>query len=330
MAFKSVIEPSLERLPLLEVLHVERYEGRDFVVSHIIRRNIFTEFDAKLSRHLGALRGAGFPSISVSVRLRERNEAEGWRQARALSFPSVPHALASIGRRALGKGKAATMRLHYQGFHDTAERGQGLRRIIRPEDLEVLEAALSATRHLGESAFLDITGDFDLVMVKPANEDLAPVMFDLYNRRVTIPGTETGSRDSIDTALFDFDRFVAENPAARSYLANARHGLVAAKELSVHQFRAAAEDRIIAVDKTLSGRALEFHRLDAVVGLVARLKAGLGDDLRGLSEDARITAFDWAMAIERESDAPARRPATPVRPVLTARGSGRSAAYSTV
>ena len=62
--------------------------------------------------------------------------------------------------------------------------------------------------------------------------------------------------------------------------------------------REAAERQILNFDRALAGRPLEGHRLDSVVALVERLKAGLGTSLNGLSEDARITALDWSVSIE--------------------------------
>ena len=70
--FKTFVEPSLERSPVLEVSHVERHQKRDYIVTQTIQRNVFTDFDRKLSRHLAATRGAGFPAFTVAVRVSER------------------------------------------------------------------------------------------------------------------------------------------------------------------------------------------------------------------------------------------------------------------
>ncbi|MEM8625784.1 MAG: hypothetical protein AAGG47_20030, partial [Pseudomonadota bacterium] len=40
----------------------------------------------------------------------------------------------------------------------------------------------------------------------------------------------------------------------------------------------------------------------AVLSLVARLRAGLGENLAGVSEDARIIALDWADNVENGTD----------------------------
>ena len=70
--FKAVVERNLERIPVLEVSHVERLQGSDYIITQIIQRNVFTDFDRKLSRHLAATRGAGFPAFTVAVQVNER------------------------------------------------------------------------------------------------------------------------------------------------------------------------------------------------------------------------------------------------------------------
>jgi len=99
-----------------------------------------------------------------------------------------------------------------------------------------------------------------------------------------------------------------QSTEARTYLATLRHMLIAQKEQAVLDFRAAAEQRILQFDRALQGRPLDGFRMDAVVSLVSRLKAGLGTSLIGLSEDARITAFEWAATIERDSGAAEAQP----------------------
>ncbi|GMG80959.1 hypothetical protein LNKW23_01710 [Paralimibaculum aggregatum] len=296
--FKSVVEPCLERVAVIEVLHTERHEGREFVISHLLRRNIFTDFDRRLSRHLAAVRGAGFPSVSVSARVRERNDRHGWQPCAPADHASVPHALAAIARRAVGETGSANLRLHYHGLGEQEREGQGLRRAIETEDVDILEAALEGCQQVGDFAFMEVTGDFDLIMVKPPEPSLQPIVMDLFNRRLTMPPVPGLTNEHASMPLFDFQRVVSENAAARTYMAALRHMLVAQKERAVLEFRAAAEQRILDFEHALRGRNLESFRLDAVISLVTRLKAGLGDSLAGLSEDAQITAFDWAEAIE--------------------------------
>lgn len=295
--FRQVVEPNLERVAVIEVLHEERHEGRDFVISHLLRRNIFTELDRKLSRHLAAVRGAGFPAVSVSVRVRDRASPQGWQPCAPADYSSVPHALAAIARRAVEQTGRATLRLHYHGLDQPEREAQGLRRTVEKDDIDILEAALAGCQQVGELAFLEITGDFDLVMVKPPEGTLQPIVMDLFNRRLTIPPVPGLTSQHVSVPLFDFEKVVAESLEARTYMATLRHLLIAQKERAVLEFRAAAEQRILDFEHALRGRNLESFRLQAVMQLVARLKAGLGDSLSGLSEDAQITAFDWAAAI---------------------------------
>jgi len=297
--FETIVEPSIERVAVIEVLHVERHEGRDFVVSHVLRRNIFTEFDRRLSRHLAAVRGGGFPSVTASIRVRDRREKGAWQVCPPVNFSSIPAALATIARRAIGKADSATLRLHYQGLEDDERETTGVRRIIECEELDILDAALKSCEGFGEIAFLDITGDFDLVMIQPPDPKLPAIIMDLFKRRLTIPPVQGITSDPVSVPLFDFQKVVAENSDARTYMAALRHSMMAQKERAVLDFRSAAEDRILDFERAMRGRALEGFRLDAVISLVARLKSGLGDSLAGLSEDAQITAFDWATVIEQ-------------------------------
>lgn len=297
--FESIVEPSIERVAVIEVLHVERHDGRDFVISHLLRRNIFTDFDKRLSRHLAAVRGGGFPTVTATVRVRDRRDKSAWQDCPKVDFPSIPHALAAIARRAIGKADSATLRLHFQALDEKDRKTTGLRRIIEREELDILDAALKSCEEFGEIAFLEITGDFDLMMIQPPDPALPAILMDLFKRRLTIPPVPGITADHVSVPLFDFQKVIAENNEARTYMAALRHSMMAQKERAVLDFRAAAEQRILDFERALRGRELQGFRLDAVVSLVARLKSGLGDSLIGLSEDAQITAFDWAAAIER-------------------------------
>ncbi len=296
--FRKIVEPSLERVAVIEVLHVERHEGRDFVISHLLRRNILTEFDARLSRHLAATRGDGFPHVTVSVRVRDRREEGAWQGAAPVDYPSIPHALCAIARRAVGRADSATLRLHYHALEEEERTAQGIRRVIDRDEVEILETALAHCQQLGEFAFLDITGDFDLIMIKPPDGSMRPIVMDLFNRRLTIPPVPGVTGGQVSAPLFEFERTIKETTDARTYLAALRNAMMQHKERAVLEFRAAAEKRILDFEYALRGRPLEDFRLEAVVALVARLKAGLGESLAGLSEDAQITAFDWALTIE--------------------------------
>ncbi len=293
--FKAFVEPSLERIPVLEVSHVERHQQREYIITQTIQRNVFTDFDRKLSRHLAATRGAGFPAFTVSVKVSERGSGGPARFLSPAHHASVPHALKGIADRAA----ARCGRVDLTMYHDdpcAGDRGAGLRRELTTDDIEALDASLSICRHLGEAEFLDISGDFDIVIAGPPGE-LKPIIMHLQNGSVSMPCTNGTAITPFECPIHGFASHVTGNVLAQGYLARARHALVATKEAAVLEFRAAAENRILAFDRALAGRPLDGHRLDAATALIERLKAGLGGSLNGLSEDAQITALDWSAAI---------------------------------
>jgi hypothetical protein len=173
---------------------------------------------------------------------------------------------------------------------------------MRKGDVSALTAALEFCAALGEAEFLELSGDYDLLVVQPASTDHKPVTIDIFRGSLTVHAVYGDGKDVFEGPLFDQRRLMLENPVVRSYLAATRHALAAAKEDAVLTFRAAAESRILNFDRALAGKPLDDYRLDAVISLVARLKAGLGENLSGLSEDAQITALDWSASIERATD----------------------------
>jgi len=57
---------------------------------------------------------------------------------------------------------------------------------------------------------------------------------------------------------------------------------------------------LVSFDRALAGRPLEGARQEIASGLIARLMAGMGSSLNGLSEDAQLAALDWSAAIGPE------------------------------
>jgi len=309
--YQRVIEPSLAKVAIVEVRHVERHNGREYVISHLVRKNVLTAFDAKLSRHLAAVKGEGLPQVSVAVRVQLRDQSEGWRSCPGMEHPSVPHALVAIARRAIGQSSSATLRLYFHDLDSEEPRRSGQRREVERDEIEILEAALRAHRQMGDPVFVEFSGDLDLMMLSPPGDQVQPIVIDLVNRRLTVPAVKGLNTEPITGAMFDFDRFVADNHSVRTYLATARQQVSAAKERAVLEFRAAAEDRIIEFDQALNGRSIELHRLEAMISLISRLKAGLGEGLAGLSEAAQITAFEWAAEIDARDLTGTRHAGTP-------------------
>jgi hypothetical protein len=288
---------------VLEVSHVERHQKRDYVVTQTIQRNVFTDFDRKLSRHLAATRGAGFPAFTVAVRVNERGSDAPPRSLSPAHHESVPHALKGIADRALALCGRVVLLVNN---NDTGagDRVAGVRREVGADDMEALDAALNICRHLGEAEFLDISGDFDIIIAGPPGE-LNPIVMHLQNGSISMPCTSGSAITPFECPIHGFASHAAGNVLAQGYMARARHAMVATKEAAVLEFRAAAENRILSFDRALAGRPMDGHRLDAAIALVARLKAGLGGSLIGLSEDAQITALDWSAAIAAGDGRPA-------------------------
>ncbi|MBK0397972.1 hypothetical protein H0I76_02115 [Limibaculum sp. M0105] len=297
--FEAVVETSVERIPLVDVRCFDVVDDRECEISHVVYRNVFTEFDQKLSRHLAAVTGVGFPTVTASIRIRERRPNAKWQAGRGLHFPSVPHALRGIAARALKGREMAEMFIHAPDSDMMVEEAPAHRQEIRKGDIGALSTALEFCALFGEPDFVDLSGDYDILMAQPAGLDLKPITVDLYRGSVSVYGVHGDGKDVFEGPIFDYKRLMLENATVRGYLASARHTLAAAKEDAVHSFRSAAETRILNFDRALAGRPLENYRLEAVISLVARLKAGLGDSLCGLSEDAQITALDWSDSIER-------------------------------
>ena len=294
--FKKFVEPCLERIPVLEVTHCEGHQGRTFVITQIVQRNVFTDFDRKLSRHLAATRGTGFPRFTVAVEVAERGGAAPKPLAQA-HYASVPHALKGIAERAFGRDGRAELTVH----HDdpaAGERAAGVKRTVTTDDIDALDAGLGICRLLGEPEFLDLSGDFDVVMAGPPGGELRPVVMHLKNGSASVPCQTGTTITPFECPLHGFVSHMGESVLAQGYMAQARHALVAVKEAAVTEFREAAERQILSFDRALAGRPLDGHKLESAMALIERLKAGLGSSLNGLSEDARITALDWSVTIE--------------------------------
>jgi len=294
--FDRIIEPDLERVPVLTVAHVEEHLGRNFRLLQTISRNVLTEFDRKLSRHLAATTGAGFPAFTVTVEVVEPGVDGTRRHLATAAHNSVPHALLEIAKRAHARCGPVELTFHRGSRKDAEEKALGPSRAVGTDEIEMLEAALKICATLGEAEFLEIAGDFDVVLVTPPG-GLRPIAMHLQNGTLSIPSVHSATDAPFECPIFGFADHIAHDLGAQNYLAQARHALVTEKTAAIDSFRLAAEKRILAVSEALGGRGLSEHRQLAVEGLVERLRAGLGSNLKGLAEDARITALDWSCSL---------------------------------
>ncbi len=304
-AYKTVIQPDIARVPVLEVIHFLERGGRTITTSHLISRNVLTEFDAKLSAHLAATRGRGFPAISITMRSTSNELGAGWQSFPSTHADSVPHALLAVAERTLEGCKSAELRIHQQDFGKHKDADSGLALTVTKEEIEVMKAAIEACRHFGEPEFVDVTGDFDMITAKPAGDEMRPTMIDLHNRTVSIPA----NGEVHECPLFNLRHHMGQSNDTRAYSSLARQALVAAKEDAVTTFRAAAEAQIAEFERVLAGREVTGHRLAALMALVTRLQTGLGEGLIGLSESARLLALDWSETVEANEE--------PEEPIVT-------------
>lgn len=291
--FRDYIERDLERIPFLETHHRERQHDADCLISHVVVKNVFTDFDRQLSRLLGAVRGGGFPRFTVLVKRREAGAA--WRNLEPLQQASVPHALRAIADRAISRGDGSGLVQRHAASGAGGDEGTPVP--LGRREANALSDALTLCETIGEPEFLEISGDFEAVVCR-SGPDQRPLTLNLRRGSVSIPNGRGEESGLSEFPIAGFRSVMVENARVQSYVASARHAVAAAKEAAVSEFRAAAEAQIIAFDRALSGRPLEGFLMESALSLVARLKAGLGDDLRGLSQHARITALKWSAAAD--------------------------------
>ena len=312
--YRSVIEPCSERLGIYGLAHDVNFDGRHFVVTHKVSKNIMTEFDGHLSRYMAAVTGKGLPGAAVETIIYDADTERSWSPNPARQAAGLGEALAIAVRLALGS--------------DTTIRGRcgpwmanGSRldeeRVFNLDVALGLDQAVSVCSMIGPPEFLDISGDLDRMVMRPAGAKLDMLTMDLQRGTLAVPTTAELGGTAYQGALYGFERAAKQTPAVGTYLSRARHFVAEAQEEAIYSFRQAAEARILDFNNALDGRELSGYRLDSARSLVSRLQAGLGDTLLGLSEAAQLTALDWAMEVRHlgsadmlessiASDAPAR------------------------
>lgn len=299
--YESVVEPSTERLALFGIAHDINFDRRNFVVSHKVSKNVFTSFDSRLSRYLAAVRGEGLPHGTVETRIRDVTTGRAWTPYPPRYCSSIPAALATATKLALGSSSQMNVRL---GAWVREDGGLDQERVITPDTVAAMEQALDICGRIGNPDFLEISGDLERVLVRAAGSGMEMIVMDLQRGTVAVPGTTEGGGVAHKGALFGFAEAARNVPAVQGYLARARHAVAGAKEEAIHAFREVSEERIIQFNGALANRPLTGYRLEAASSLVARLQAGLGMSLIGLNEAAQMTALDWAALMRGESSGP--------------------------
>ncbi|NIP76482.1 MAG: hypothetical protein GTN90_11080 [Xanthomonadales bacterium] len=295
--FHDVIEPTVQALPVLRVVHCETHNGQSFEIAQTIQRNVYTAFDQALSRYLAATSGAAFPVFTVSVVVSTGAGADDAHRLVSGFHDSVPHALSELAERAFTRAGPVELSFFRSGLGAGRTPAAAQRRRITRHEIDMTRTALGICRTIGDSEFLDVSGDFGMVVARPPG-NLDPIIMQLDKGTVLVPSSTLPGSPAFQWSLFSFFERVATNPAAQSYMAGVSQALMAEREGAIMAFRALAERRILDFHKIVGGRPLQGHWLSAAEGLLARLKAGLGDDLTGLAEDARGIALDLSATIE--------------------------------
>ncbi|MFK7942389.1 MAG: hypothetical protein AB8B85_05670 [Paracoccaceae bacterium] len=315
--FESVVEPSSERLGIFGIANDVNFDGRHFVVTHKVSKNIMAEFDGHLSRYLSAVTGAGLPGAAVETRIRDVSSGRSWSPYPARQASGLAEALAIAIRLALGSDAKVRVRCGpWMGDGTTLDD----ERAVSIDVAHALDQAVHICNMIGPPEFLDVSGDLNRMVVRPTSAKLDMLSMDMERGTIAVPTTSELAGTAYQGALYGFEQTARQTPAVGTYLSRARHYVSLAQEEAIYTFRQAAEGRILEFNEALAGRELSGHRLDSAQSLVARLQAGLGDTLLGLSEAAQLTALDWAMEV-RQLSAPNRleqtaKPGAPSRPKL--------------
>ena len=289
--FDEIIDPSTERLGLFGIAHDITFDGRNFVVLHKVSKNVLTEFDKCLSCYLSAVHGAGLPGAAVETRIRDVTTGRSWSPYPMRHVSSIPEALSLAAELALGPEEQMKVRM---GAWSSEETGLEQERVISTDTVGMLQKAIENYRLLGSTDFLDISGDYDRLLVHPAGSDLGVMVMDMSRGTLSIPAQDEQQSNAYQGPLYGFEAALRENAPVIDYVSKARRDVANAKEKAILKFRELAEERIHEFDAAIGGRPLVGYRVTGASTLIARLQAGLGSSLLGLSEAAQVTALDWA------------------------------------
>lgn len=295
--FHDKIEPCVQSLPVLRVVHSENHNGRDYQLTQTVKRNVYTEFDRSLSRHLAATGGEAFPAYTVTVEVAEA-EAMGARRHLVSAFhESVPHAIKELSGRALKRAGPIELGFYRSNLKTALDPTVAQKRKITSGDVDLLETALAICKTLGDGEFLDISGDFSTIVAAPPG-NMDPLIMYLSHGTVSVPSSTIPGSTPFKWPIYSFFEHAATNMAAQSYLSGVNQAILVEKEAAIREFRSITERRVVDFHDALAGRELHDHWLEAADGLLARLKAGLGEALVGISENARGIALDLAQTME--------------------------------
>ncbi len=298
------------RVPLIEVgFEAKGREARTLCVA-TVSKVIYAGFDRSLSDYMHATHGKAFPRFMVVLHEKVEGSEEGARQVAERPFNSIPEALAWIGERALDGDEQTQVKVHsdFTGENNDANTRP---RTVTASDVHALKTAFSIVSQLADPAVIDITGDFESLAINPpADSGLRKARVDFSNNIMFVPGID-GGHEGVQFSVFELPEKMQEDQVVRTYSRIVADLVTQRKQHAVEEFRWAAEEQILNFDNAIGSQSLTGYRGEIAKDLIARLKAGLGDDLRGISAHARAIAFDWADAARRDPNARRERQAPP-------------------
>ncbi len=299
------------RVPLLEIGFQARGREAKTLCVATVSKVIYAGFDRALSDFLHATQGHAFPRFVATMHEKVDGSEDGAKQVSERFYSSIPEALAWIGERALDGEEYAQVTVHSDFKKKEGETATVRPRTITASDVHALRSAFAIVSELADPAVIDITGDFESLAVNPPLESgLRKARVDFSNNIMFVPGID-GAGDGVQFSVFELTEKMRDDQVVRTYSRIISDLVTQRKQTAVEEFRIAAEQQILNFDNALGSQQLSGYRAEIAKDLIARLKAGLGEELRGISAHARAVAFDWADAARREAGARRERQAPP-------------------
>jgi len=298
------------RVPLQEVGFAIRRGDERLLCVATVCKVIYAGFDRALSDYLHATQGRAFPRFVTTLHEKVEGSDGAPQKVEEQFFAAIPEAMAWIGERALDGEEQAQVTVHSDFKHD----GEGARvrpRTVTASDVHALRTAFGIVSELADPAVIDITGDFESLAVNPPSvSGLRKARVDFSNNIMFVPGSD-GQGDGVQFSVFELTEMMRSDQVVRTYSRIISDLVTDRKQAAVEDFRWAAEEQILNFDSALGSQPLSGYRGEIAKDLIARLKAGLGEELRGISAHARAIAFDWAESARRDPNARRERQAPP-------------------
>ncbi len=325
---EEIVDGEAIRAPLFSLVYDVEIKGRRGAVRHDLSSLIYSDFDARLSRHLRATRGASLPGIHIETSFVSDIPSAADLRTGGVAL-NLLDALVRIGEGALRDRRSVEIRMAVGGpeaAQDWAERDEDDRSGEDPSgargegadadersgaegrgacarigasvvfDRDMLDAIRQTRRALetvGDPALCRVTGDLNGVAAFLPDDDDA-VLFEADFRNATITFPDPKGDAPIRAPLAALDAATRDDAALSGRLRLVRDVLIRARKGAVDAFRKTAEREVSEFDRSLGRRDLSGFRQEIALDLVERLTLAFGEALRGLSPHARLLAYDWA------------------------------------